>query len=91
MRTTADQCVLGDDITAIIFAVDGVVVDVGRAAAAAWKSALDPFLRSYAITRETEFEPFEVRDDYLGHMDGKPRLDGVRSERRLRAGGGSRS
>ncbi|WP_433190125.1 HAD family hydrolase [Actinoallomurus sp. CA-150999] len=79
MRTTADQYVLGDDIAAIIFGVDGIVVDVDRAAAAAWKAVLDPFLRSYAVTQEAEFKPFEVRDDYLGHMHGKPRLDGVRA------------
>jgi beta-phosphoglucomutase-like phosphatase (HAD superfamily) len=78
MKTTTYQCVLGDDIAAIIFGVDGVVIDSARVAAGAWKSVLDAFLRSHAITQETEFTPFEVRDDYLQHVHGKPRIDGVR-------------
>lgn len=78
MKTTADECVLGDDITAIIFGVDGVIIDSARASASAWKSVLDSLLRSYAMAQETNFRPFEVRDDYLRHMEGKPRPEGVR-------------
>lgn len=73
-----DQCVLGGDIAAIIFGVDGVILDTARAAAAAWKSALDPFLRSHAGDREGGFRPFEVRADYLRYFHGRPRAAGVR-------------
>jgi beta-phosphoglucomutase-like phosphatase (HAD superfamily) len=78
MNSGAAQCVLGDHIAAIVFGVDGVVIDNARASAAAWKTVLDPFLRSYAMTEQIEFRPFEVRDDYLRYMDGRPRLDGLR-------------
>ncbi|MFL6053287.1 MAG: HAD family hydrolase [Actinoallomurus sp.] len=78
MDSRAAQCVLGEDIAAIIFGVDGVVIDDARASAAAWKSVLDQFLRSYAMTEEMEFRPFEVPDDYLRYRDGRPRLDGLR-------------
>ncbi|GAB3979457.1 hypothetical protein GCM10029978_074890 [Actinoallomurus acanthiterrae] len=78
MKTTPDQCVLGADIAAIIFGVDGVIIDSGRASAAAWKAVLDPFLRSYARTQESEYTPFQVPDDYLGTMVGKPRIGAVR-------------
>jgi beta-phosphoglucomutase-like phosphatase (HAD superfamily) len=78
MNTRAAQCVLGDDIAAIIFGVGGVVIDNARTSAAAWKSVLDPFLRSYATTEQREFRPFQVHDDYLWYMDARPRLDGLR-------------
>jgi beta-phosphoglucomutase-like phosphatase (HAD superfamily) len=78
MQTTADRRVLGDEIAAIIFGVDGVVIDSARVAAAAWKSVLDPLLYSYATTQEAEGRSFGVRDDYLEHMHGKARIDGVR-------------
>ncbi|MCO5967788.1 HAD family hydrolase [Actinoallomurus soli] len=76
MRT--DRCVLGGDVAAIIFGVDGVVLDTARPAAAAWKSVLDPFLRSHTTGREAGFRPFEVRADYLRYFHGRPRSGGVR-------------
>lgn len=78
MRTSTDECVLGGDITAVIFGVDGVVIDSARTSAGAWKTVLDPFLRTYATAHETAFVPFDVRGDYLRYTHGKPRLAGVR-------------
>jgi beta-phosphoglucomutase-like phosphatase (HAD superfamily) len=78
MRTSTDQCVLGGDITSVIFGVDGVVIDSARTSAGAWKSVLDPFLRTYAVAHETAFVPFDVRRDYLRYTHGKPRLAGAR-------------
>ncbi len=77
MPISPDTYVLGDDITAVILAVDGVILDSARAAAAAWKSVLDPLLRDYAALHETPFRLFDVRADYVGYMYGKPRPDGV--------------
>jgi beta-phosphoglucomutase-like phosphatase (HAD superfamily) len=77
MATSHDTYVLSDDITAVIFGVDGVILDSARAAAAAWKSVLDPLLRDYAAVHETPFCPFEVRTDYVRYMYGKARPDGV--------------
>ncbi|WP_103963712.1 HAD family hydrolase [Nonomuraea solani] len=58
-------------LRAVIFDTDGVVTDTARVHAA-WKHVFDDFLRG----RST---PFDVRDDYLRHVDGRPRLDGIRT------------
>ncbi|MEU4229940.1 HAD family hydrolase [Nonomuraea sp. NPDC026600] len=58
-------------ISAVVFDTDGVVTDTARGHAAAWKHVFDAFLRGRSA-------PFDIRDDYLRHVDGRPRLDGVR-------------
>lgn len=81
MRTKTAQCVLDDldqAVAAVIFGVDGVIVDSTRASAAAWKSVLDPFLRTYAQVHGTAYAPFDVRADYLRYMRRRPQLDGLR-------------
>jgi beta-phosphoglucomutase-like phosphatase (HAD superfamily) len=80
MRIKTGRCVLGDlpcAVTSVIFSVDAIV-DSAPASAAAWKTVLDVFLRSHAAVRETEFEPFHVRADYLRYMRGKSRVNGAR-------------
>jgi beta-phosphoglucomutase-like phosphatase (HAD superfamily) len=57
---------------AVVFDTDGVVTDTARVHAAAWKHVFDSFLRG----RST---PFDIRADYLRYVDGRPRLDGVRT------------
>ncbi|GAA3687036.1 hypothetical protein GCM10022224_060050 [Nonomuraea antimicrobica] len=59
-------------VRAVVFDTDGVVTDTARVHAAAWKHVFDAFLRGRS-------EPFDVRADYLAHVDGRPRLDGVRT------------
>lgn len=59
-------------IGAVVFDTDGVVTDTVRGHAAAWKHVFDAFLRGRS-------EPFDLRGDYLRHVDGRPRLDGVRT------------
>ncbi|MEV0402626.1 HAD family hydrolase [Actinoallomurus sp. NPDC050550] len=78
MNSRPNDWVLGDDIVAAVFGVDGVIIDIVRPCAAAWKWVLDPFLRSYALVREAEFTPFDIDDDYMRHMYAKSRLDGIR-------------
>lgn len=78
MRTRSGQCEIGGDIKAVIFGVDGVVIDSARSLAGAWKTVFDTFLRTYAMTRETVFEPFDVRQDFIRYTHGKPRLAGAR-------------
>ena len=58
--------------------MDGVVTDTAVVHAAAWKQLFDEFLRS-RVGPVREFKPFDVDDDYLRYVDGKPRYDGVRS------------
>lgn len=64
---------------AIIFDLDGVITDTASVHAAAWKRMFDDFLRRYAARQGTAFEPFDLSKDYLPHVDGKPRLDGLKS------------
>ena len=47
--------------------------------ALAWKETFDAFLLRRAIRRGARFVPFDAALDYSRHVDGKPRLDGVRA------------
>ncbi|WP_188195165.1 HAD family hydrolase [Nonomuraea sp. SYSU D8015] len=60
-------------IRAVVFDTDGVVTDTARVHAAAWKHVFDGFLRGRGAAS------FDIRADYLTHVDGRPRLDGVRT------------
>lgn len=57
-----------------LFDLDGVVTDTASVHAAAWKRTFD----SYLGTSGRDLEPFDIARDYPPHVDGKPRLDGVR-------------
>ncbi|MEO3811564.1 HAD-IA family hydrolase [Sphaerisporangium sp. B11E5] len=59
-------------VDAVIFDNDGVVTDTARLHAAAWKQAFDEFLRGRS-------EPFDICRDYLEYVDGRSRMDGVRT------------
>ncbi|NUR89680.1 MAG: HAD hydrolase-like protein [Nonomuraea sp.] len=59
-------------VRAVVFDTDGVVTDTARVHAAAWKHVLDAFLRGRS-------DPFDIRGDYVRHVDGRPRLDGLRT------------
>jgi beta-phosphoglucomutase family hydrolase len=68
-----------DRIDAVVFDTDGVVTDTARTHAAAWKRAFDEFLRQRTSTTGADLRVFDFRDDYLRFVDGRSRLDGVRS------------
>ncbi|SNX56042.1 HAD superfamily hydrolase (TIGR01509 family)/beta-phosphoglucomutase family hydrolase [Streptomyces sp. TLI_55] len=65
------------DIRAVVFDTDGVIIDSARVHAAVWKTAFDAFLRAHPPDDPALRRPFDVRDDYLRHVDGKSRLDGA--------------
>ncbi|WP_155056040.1 HAD family hydrolase [Streptomyces blattellae] len=65
------------DVRAVVFDTDGVITDSARVHAAAWKAAFDAFLRAHPPADPDQRRPFDVRDDYLRHVDGKSRLDGA--------------
>jgi beta-phosphoglucomutase family hydrolase len=71
--------VVPDGIVACLFDLDGVLVQTARLHAAAWKRLFDGFLRERADRRGEPFRPFELPDDYVAHVDGRLREDGVRS------------
>jgi beta-phosphoglucomutase family hydrolase len=66
-------------IKACLFDLDGVLTRTAELHAAAWKSMFDDYLRERAGGRGEAFAPFDLHDDYDAYVDGKPRLDGVRS------------
>ena len=59
---------------AVIFDLDGVITGTERLHASAWKEMFDEFL---STTGDGHFEPFDIEDDYLRYVDGKPRYAGV--------------
>ena len=59
---------LPDQITACLFDMDGVLTQTAKVHAEAWKHVFDEF-----------HVPFEIVPDYAAYVDGKPRVDGVRS------------
>ncbi|MGP3965724.1 HAD family hydrolase [Nonomuraea sp. 3N208] len=65
-------------IVAVIFETDGVLTDTARVHAHVWKGVLDAYLRRHAQQSGGSWRPFDVREDYLRYVDGKPRIDGAR-------------
>lgn len=70
---------LPNQITALLFDMDGVLTETATVHAEAWKQAFDEFLRKRAEHDGEDFVPFDKTGDYDEYVDGKPREDGVRS------------
>jgi beta-phosphoglucomutase family hydrolase len=70
---------LPSGINACLFDLDGVLTQTAKVHAAAWKEMFDAFLREHAQRTGAPFEAFDRPTDYDEYVDGKPRLDGVRS------------
>jgi len=66
-------------VAACLFDLDGVLTMTAKVHAAAWKDMFDAFLAQRAEQRGETFVPFDVHSDYDEYVDGKPRMDGVRS------------
>ena len=64
---------------AVVFDMDGVLVDSVRLHARAWKQTFDAFLAQHGDPR-----PFALPDDYRSYVDGRPRYEGVESFLRSR-------
>lgn len=65
------------DHRAVLFDLDGVLTDSASLHAAAWKSMFDEFLLRWSADHGHPFETFEIDPDYLTHVDGMPRYEGV--------------
>ena len=63
---------------AVLFDLDGVLTSTAALHAQCWKLTFDPVLAHRGQ------EPFDVERDYLAHVDGKMREDGVRDFLRSR-------
>jgi beta-phosphoglucomutase family hydrolase len=66
-------------ISACLFDLDGVLTQTAKVHATAWKEMFDGFLREWAERTGEPFRAFDRPTDYDEYVDGKPRLDGVRS------------
>jgi beta-phosphoglucomutase family hydrolase len=66
---------LPDGIRAALFDLDGVLTQTAKVHAQAWKQMFDDYLRSLPEPQP----PFQLPGDYDEYVDGKPRMDGVRS------------
>ena len=73
---------------AVIFDMDGVVTDTAGVHAAAWKELFDEALpqvgqlpaNAGVVTANPDvLAEFDLHTDYLQHVDGRPREDGVRA------------
>jgi len=65
-------------LEAWLFDLDGVLTDTASVHDAAWKKTFDELLARRAGLG-VPFRPFDSISDYEQFVDGKPRLDGVRS------------
>jgi beta-phosphoglucomutase family hydrolase len=70
---------LPEQITTCLFDLDGVLTQTAKIHARAWKQMFDDFLREWSERTGEPFHEFDRPTDYDEYVDGKPRLDGVRS------------
>ncbi len=84
--TTPDTGPLGlpPGCRACLFDLDGVLTDTASVHTRAWTATFDAFLRERADASGERFVPFDPVADYLAHVDGRPRQDGVREFLRSR-------
>lgn len=61
----------------VIFDLDGVITGTASVHSRAWERMFNRYLRTVAERDNAPFVPF-TRKDYLDHVDGKPRMQGVR-------------
>jgi trehalose 6-phosphate phosphatase len=62
---------------ALVCDLDGVVTDTASLHATAWKRLFDAELRRRAAPERAPFRAFEIATDYVRHVDGRRRYDGV--------------
>jgi beta-phosphoglucomutase family hydrolase len=74
---TVPRVVLPDRISACLFDLDGVLTQTAKIHAEAWKEMFDAFLLERSRKTGEPFRPFGLPADYLEHVDGKLRTDGV--------------
>lgn len=64
---------------AAVFDLDGVITRTAALHARSWQTMFDEFLQARADQRGETFVPFTIERDYREYVDGKPRIEGVRS------------
>jgi beta-phosphoglucomutase family hydrolase len=69
---------LPDGISVCLFDLDGVITQTAKLHSAAWKEMFDDYLRERSEETGELFEEFTA-SDYDRYVDGRQRLDGVRT------------
>ncbi|MCA9364426.1 MAG: trehalose-phosphatase [Candidatus Moranbacteria bacterium] len=67
-----------EGLHAVVCDLDGVVTDTAVIHAKAWKIVFDEMLEKVSKEKGETCEPFSEKD-YRAYVDGRPRLDGIRS------------
>ncbi|NTV05918.1 MAG: HAD-IA family hydrolase [Chlorobiaceae bacterium] len=62
-----------------IFDLDGVITGTAKVHSLAWESMFNYFLKNYAELNNESYFPFDPAHDYHKYVDGKPRMEGVKS------------
>ena len=62
-----------------IFDLDGVITGTAKVHSLAWESMFNYFLKNYAEINDELYVPFDPAHDYHRYVDGKPRMEGVKS------------
>ena len=74
---TRKQIINPELYDAVLFDLDGVVTRTADTHANAWKKLFDEYLEKKSDP--DSFVPFDLKDDYIRHVDGKPRHKGVKA------------
>jgi len=62
-----------------IFDLDGVITGTAKVHSLALESMFNSFLKNYAQINDEPYVPFDPAHDYHRYVDGKPRMEGVKS------------
>ncbi|MBR5998287.1 MAG: beta-phosphoglucomutase family hydrolase [Deltaproteobacteria bacterium] len=65
--------------SAVLFDLDGVLTATARVHSRCWEQMFDEFLTQYYAQHDLPFVPFDPARDYRDYVDGKPRVEGIRS------------
>jgi beta-phosphoglucomutase family hydrolase len=76
--SSSSPAITRDRFDAVLFDLDGVLTQTAKIHAACWKEMFDDYLNRRAGRLAEPFRPFDIATDYKLHVDGKPRVDGVR-------------
>ncbi|MDM8555535.1 HAD-IA family hydrolase [Desulfococcaceae bacterium HSG7] len=63
----------------VILYLDGVVTGTARVHGMAWESMFNDYLKMAAERDRTPFVPFDRETDYFEYVDGKSRMNGIKS------------
>jgi len=67
------------EISAILCDLDGVITQTATLHAKSWKQLFDPVLSRQASQGHYPYQEFIIEKDYPEFIDGKPRLEGIKS------------